>query len=300
MLAARRAGDARAAALPARRADQAARCARWPPRPGCRSPPRPSRRTSASSPAPARRAFLARHGGLERPPGRDRRPRGPRARPRTAAHHHFTVGQRKGLGVAAPEPLYVLAHRRALEPRGRSARARRSPTHRGRRARRPPAPRRRPRSTASSCATARAPCRAAVGRRARPRRGSSSSCASPSTAPRPGQTACLLRGDVVVGWGTIAPRRQAAPRLSCMAMSTDEIREQFLSFFEQRDHKRLPSFPLVPPASDTSTLLTIAGMQPLKPYLSGREQPPHIRLTDAPEGLPHDRTSRRSAPPRGT
>ena len=30
-------------------------------------------------------------------------------------------------------------------------------------------------------------------------------------------------------------------------MSTDEIREQFLSFFEQRDHKRLPSFPLVPP-----------------------------------------------------
>ena len=66
-----------------------------------------------------------------------------------------------------------------------------------------------------------------------------------------------------------------------MAMTTDEIREQFLSFFEQRDHKRLPSFPLVPPPTDTSTLLIIAGMQPLKPYLSGREQPPHIRLTDA-------------------
>lgn len=64
-------------------------------------------------------------------------------------------------------------------------------------------------------------------------------------------------------------------------MTTDEIREQFLSFFEQRDHKRLPSFPLVPPPTDTSTLLIIAGMQPLKPYLSGREQPPHIRLTDA-------------------
>ena len=66
-----------------------------------------------------------------------------------------------------------------------------------------------------------------------------------------------------------------------MAMTTDEIREQFLSFFEQRDHKRLPSFPLIPPASDTSTLLIIAGMQPLKPYLSGREKPPHNRLTDA-------------------
>src|SRR3954453_23614150 len=66
-----------------------------------------------------------------------------------------------------------------------------------------------------------------------------------------------------------------------MGMTTDEIREQFLSFFEQRDHKRLPSFPLVPPPQDTSTLLIIAGMQPLKPYLSGRERPPHHRLTDA-------------------
>src|SRR3954447_23205820 len=66
-----------------------------------------------------------------------------------------------------------------------------------------------------------------------------------------------------------------------MGPSTDEIREQFLSFFEQRDHKRLPSFPLVPPPQDTSTLLIIAGMQPLKPYLSGRERPPHHRLTDA-------------------
>ena len=66
-----------------------------------------------------------------------------------------------------------------------------------------------------------------------------------------------------------------------MAMSTDEIRERYLSFFEERGHKRLPSFPLIPPASDTSTLLIIAGMQPLKPYLSGRETPPHNRLTDA-------------------
>src|SRR5215217_1002113 len=66
-----------------------------------------------------------------------------------------------------------------------------------------------------------------------------------------------------------------------MAMSTDEIRERYLSFFEERDHKRLPSFALIPPASDTSTLLIIAGMQPLKPWLSGREKPPHPRLTDA-------------------
>ena len=66
-----------------------------------------------------------------------------------------------------------------------------------------------------------------------------------------------------------------------MAMTTDEIREQYLSFFEERDHLRIPSAPLIPPPQDTSTLLIIAGMQPLKPYLSGQEKPPHIRLTDA-------------------
>jgi alanyl-tRNA synthetase len=66
-----------------------------------------------------------------------------------------------------------------------------------------------------------------------------------------------------------------------MAPTTVEIREQFLSFFEQRDHRRLPSFPLIPPPSDASTLLIIAGMQPLKPYFQGRERPPHHRLTDA-------------------
>ena len=39
-------------------------------------------------------------------------------------------------------------------------------------------------------------------------------------------------------------------------------------------------------------------MQPLKPYFSGREKPPHHRLTDAPEGASARPTSRRSARPR--
>jgi alanyl-tRNA synthetase len=62
-------------------------------------------------------------------------------------------------------------------------------------------------------------------------------------------------------------------------MSSDEIREAFLSFFEQRDHKRLPSGSLVPAEYDPSVLLTTAGMHPLKPYFLGREKPPHNRLT---------------------
>ena len=62
-------------------------------------------------------------------------------------------------------------------------------------------------------------------------------------------------------------------------MSTDEIRELYLSFFERRGHKRLPSGSLVPASFDPSVLLTTAGMQPLKPYFLGLEQPPTRRLT---------------------
>jgi alanyl-tRNA synthetase len=62
-------------------------------------------------------------------------------------------------------------------------------------------------------------------------------------------------------------------------MTSDEIRETFLSFFEQRDHRRLPSAPLVPATYDPSVLLTTAGMHPLKPYFLGLETPPHPRLT---------------------
>jgi alanyl-tRNA synthetase len=62
-------------------------------------------------------------------------------------------------------------------------------------------------------------------------------------------------------------------------VTSDEIRETFLSFFEQRDHRRLPSASLVPASYDPSVLLTTAGMHPLKPYFLGLEKPPYPRLT---------------------
>jgi alanyl-tRNA synthetase len=62
-------------------------------------------------------------------------------------------------------------------------------------------------------------------------------------------------------------------------MTSDEIRERYLSFFEERGHRRLPSASLVPSAADRSVLLTTAGMQPLVPYFLGRETPPAARLT---------------------
>ena len=62
-------------------------------------------------------------------------------------------------------------------------------------------------------------------------------------------------------------------------MTAAEIRERFLSFFEEREHLRMPSASLVPPSYDPSVLLTTAGMQPFKPYFSGAEEPPSRRLT---------------------
>ena len=64
-------------------------------------------------------------------------------------------------------------------------------------------------------------------------------------------------------------------------MTTDEIRETFLSFFEAKGHRRLASGSLVPAAFDASVLLTTAGMHPLKAYFSGQEAPPAPRATSS-------------------
>ena len=105
-----------------------------------------------------RAAFLARHGGARERPG-EIVDRGGRVLGRHRGHHGFTVGQRKGIGLAAPEPLYVLATDARANTVTVGARADLL-THevqvRGARLHRPAAPR----STRCACATARARCRA--------------------------------------------------------------------------------------------------------------------------------------------
>jgi tRNA-specific 2-thiouridylase len=146
-----------------------------------------------------KRAFLARHGALGERPGAivDRAGRRIGSHP---GQHLFTVGQRKGLGVAAGEPRYVLA---------KDAEANTVTV-----------------GTAQELATRRVPVRSAVLHRAAEDvdrvklryRSAPVACrvagpvddgrlelelAEPVAGAAPGQAACLLAGDVVVGWGWI-------------------------------------------------------------------------------------------------
>jgi alanyl-tRNA synthetase len=63
--------------------------------------------------------------------------------------------------------------------------------------------------------------------------------------------------------------------------TTAELREGFLSFFEEKGHLRRPSASLIPRADDRSTLLTSAGMQPQMPFFLGLEPPPAPLTTTA-------------------
>jgi len=69
-------------------------------------------------------------------------------------------------------------------------------------------------------------------------------------------------------------------------MTSDEIRQKFLKFFEGKGHKIIPSASLVPTEyGDKGTLFTSAGMQPLIPYLLGKEHPAGKRLANVQKCL---------------
>ena len=62
-------------------------------------------------------------------------------------------------------------------------------------------------------------------------------------------------------------------------MQKVDLKEKYLKFFESKEHKIIPSAPLIP-ENDPTCLFNTAGMQPLVPYLKGQPHPLGTRLTD--------------------
>jgi tRNA-uridine 2-sulfurtransferase len=149
-----------------------------------------------------KRAFLARHGRLGERRGELIDAAG-RHLGEHRGHHNFTVGQRRGIGLAAPEPLYVLStdadsNRVVVGPRSQLATRRvlvRSATLR-RDGSRVDRVKLRYRSRPLACALD------PVAPGEHPEL--EIALAEPAFGVAPGQTACLMDGDLVVGHGTIA------------------------------------------------------------------------------------------------
>jgi tRNA-specific 2-thiouridylase len=150
-----------------------------------------------------RASFLARHGGPRGRPG-EVVDRGGRVLGRHRGHHHYTVGQRRGLGVAATEPLYVLAtdaasNRITVGPRAdlHTSRVvvRAATLHRDGAA--VDSVKLRYRSRPLPARVAGAPAAGEHGRL-------ELELGEPVEGAAPGQTACLMAGDAIVGHATIA------------------------------------------------------------------------------------------------
>lgn len=62
-------------------------------------------------------------------------------------------------------------------------------------------------------------------------------------------------------------------------MTTDQLRQTYVEFFQGYGHAQIPGAPLIP-ENDPSVLFTTAGMHPLVPYLLGEPHPAGQRLTN--------------------
>jgi tRNA-specific 2-thiouridylase len=156
-----------------------------------------------------RASFLARHAGLGDRPG-EVVDRGGAVLASHRGQHRFTVGQRRGLGVAGAEPLFVLekhadSNRVVVGPRA-ELQSTRVPL-RGARLHRAGA-----RVDRVKLRYRSKPLAARLIDDPPPGRHASLSVelSDPVDGAAPGQLACLMDGDLVVGWGTIARSRSIA------------------------------------------------------------------------------------------
>ncbi len=65
-----------------------------------------------------------------------------------------------------------------------------------------------------------------------------------------------------------------------MTLTTNQIRDTYLKYFEERGHAIVPSASLIP-ENDPTTLFTGSGLQPMVPYLLGEKHPLGNRIVDS-------------------
>ncbi|HRY56535.1 MAG TPA: alanine--tRNA ligase [Patescibacteria group bacterium] len=75
--------------------------------------------------------------------------------------------------------------------------------------------------------------------------------------------------------------------LKGLKMTTNELKEKFIKFFQERGHSLIPSASLIP-ENDPTVLFTTAGMHPLVPYLLGEKHPLGNRLVNVQKCLRTD------------
>ncbi|PSR05615.1 MAG: alanine--tRNA ligase, partial [Bacteroidetes bacterium SW_11_45_7] len=67
-------------------------------------------------------------------------------------------------------------------------------------------------------------------------------------------------------------------------MTSKEIREKFFEFFRARDHRIVPSAPIVV-KNDPTLMFTNAGMNQFKDIITGSRKAEHMRIADTQKCL---------------
>ena len=62
-------------------------------------------------------------------------------------------------------------------------------------------------------------------------------------------------------------------------MNRKQLIKKYIEFFKSKDHAEIPNVSLIP-ENDPTVLFTVAGMQPLVPYLTGEKHPQGKRLVN--------------------
>ncbi len=90
----------------------------------------------------------------------------------------------------------------------------------------------------------------------------------------------MILNIITVGWATRLPMRNLIIFREGKVLTSNEIRKAFIDFFKERDHRFIPSAPVVP-IGDATLLFTNAGMNQYKDIFLGLSKPQCARAANS-------------------